>query len=84
MLGLGYDRPEDERPLELQLSLGPCDLLAAHLADTGVAMLVWCEPGELRSGTQLALRRGRERDLEGMSEAISTIGVALTDPDVEF
>ena len=84
VLAMGQERAEGERPAEVQLSLGPCDVLGAYLGATGVAMLVWCEPGELRSGTQLALRRARERDLDEMTRAFTTIGVELTDPDVEF
>ena len=81
-LALSEGRDEQEQPLEVQLSLGSCDLLVCPLAETGVAMVVWCDAGELRSGTQLALRRARERDLDGMAAAFSTIGVELA-PDAE-
>ena len=80
-LALSTDRPEGEQPFEVQLSLGPCDVLACPIGETGIAMIVWCDPGELRSGTQLALHRVRERDVEEMTRAFSTVSVELEDDD---
>ncbi|MCR9165868.1 MAG: DUF4388 domain-containing protein [Nannocystaceae bacterium] len=84
------EQPEGERPSEVQFSMGPCDAMACPIGDTGIAMLVWCDPGELRSGTQLALQRARERDADEMARAFSTIEIELgggedgTPEDVEF
>ncbi len=80
-LALSTDRPEGEHPFEVQLSLGPCDVLACPIGDTGIAMIAWCDPGELRSGTQLALRRVRERDVDAMVRAFSTVSVELEGED---
>ncbi len=86
-LGLAAEGPEGERPLEIHMALGPCDVLGCLMEDAGVAMVVWCEPGELCSGTQLGLRRTRERNLEQIRDAFSTIRVEIGGPDdldVEF
>lgn len=82
-LALAEGDHEAAQPLEVQLSLGSCDVLGCEVAGTGVAMVVWCDPGELRSGTQLALRRARERDAELTASAFSTVGVALEEPDAD-
>lgn len=82
-LGLASDRPEGEQPSEVQFSLGPCDVLGCPIGDTGIVMIAWCDPGELRSGTQLALRRVRERDVDEVSRAFSTIRVELDEADAD-
>jgi len=83
-LALAEGGTEGEQPLEVQLSLGSCDVLGCAVGATGVVMVVWCDPGELRSGTQLALRRARERDAEQTATAFSTVGVDLADSDDDF
>ncbi len=78
-LALAQERAQDERPLEIQISLDSCDVLACEMGATGIVMLVWCDPGELRSGTQLGLRSARERDAELIARAFSSVGLNLVD-----
>lgn len=78
-LALAAERSDGEQPSEVQLSLGTCDLLGCRLGAAGTALLVWCGPGELRSGTQLALRQTRDRDHDAMLDAFATIGIELGD-----
>ncbi|MEM6295818.1 MAG: DUF4388 domain-containing protein [Myxococcota bacterium] len=66
-----------ERPAEVQLSFSRCDVLGMRLVDTGVVHLVWCEPGEMLSGTHLALRHLQAKYADGLPEAFSTIGIEL-------
>lgn len=82
-LALGQGGTDGETPLEVQMSLGSCDVLGCAVGATGVVMVVWCDPGELRSGTQLALRRARERDAEGTAAALSTVSLDLADPNAD-
>ncbi len=82
-LALGDERGQGEQPLEIQFSLGSCDVLGCAVGATGVVMVVWTDAGELRSGTQLALRRARERDAEQTATAFSTVGIDLVDHDVD-
>ncbi len=83
-LALAEGGPDGEQPLEVQLSLGSCDVLGCAVGATGVVMVVWTDAGELRSGTQLALRRARERDAEQTAIAFSTVGIDLGDADDDF
>lgn len=80
-LALAEGGTEGEQPVEIQMSLGSCDVLGCTVGASGVVMIAWCAPGELRSGTQLALRRARERDAERTATAFSTVGVDLADDD---
>ncbi len=80
---LGLGEGDDAGPTEVQLSFEHFDLLGCRLAGAGVAMLVWCEPGELISGTQLALRHVRAQHDDGLVEAFSTVGVEV-EPDDAF
>lgn len=80
-LALAEGGTEGEQPLEIQMSLGSCDVLGCTVGESGVVMIAWCAPGELRSGTQLALRRARERDAERTATAFSTVGLDLADDD---
>jgi len=80
-LALAEGGTEGEQPVEIQMSLGSCDVLGCTVGARGVGMIAWCAPRELRAGTQLALRRARERDAERTATAFSTVGLDLADDD---
>ena len=81
-LGLGLGDEDGERPAEVQLSFSRCDVLGMRLAETGVVHVVWCEPGEMLSGTHLALRHLQAKYADGLPEAFSTIGIELAVDDL--